>query len=648
MQRAIHAFTRTICLVFLFCIAISSWAQIGTDFWVAPPDVTDLNNPPGGEPIYLYVQSQSAIDATVTIQQPANGGFTPIIFTVFAGKTVRTNLTAFKNSLETRPTNTINNTGLRISSTQPVSAQYVIANTNNTDMLMLKGDNAPGLLFYIPLHKHAPFINNTFSAPHQAFASFDIVATQNGTTVTIYSPVAVDGHPANQQFSISLNAGQTYSCGFTGVGGCSGSYENPSTHPAGCVVISDKPVAVSIKDDSDHNPSGACTDLLADQLVPVNKLGTEYIAVKGSLNNTGDESLIIMATENNTAIYKDGVATPLTILFAGEYYRLDLDYLNAGPDNSTYINASKPIYAMHISGFGCEMGEALLPPVNYRANTINFSRGDAQTFYLEIICKNTEINNFTITGPGSAAINPASFLTVPGTAGIWMAARIQFNTTEVPVDSTFTLQNSSGSFLAAILNGGSTTGAKFGYLTPFAVNTTLPLRLLNLSGRNESDGNHLAWMAGEDGASYQYELQVLSDNMSWTTLHSLASGNVAGDRSYSYVHSNPKTGESSYRVVSKELSDNRILYSNVVQISAQRQVSLFLYPIPASDKLMIRLSVADGPVTATLYNVAGQMLRQQVSPNSFFMMDMKTLPPAIYVLKVRNRNGEWEKKITKQ
>ncbi|MEO8404885.1 MAG: hypothetical protein ABI480_09825, partial [Chitinophagaceae bacterium] len=263
MQRAIHVFARTTCFVFFFCIAISSWAQIGTDFWLAPPDITDLNNPPGGEPIYLYVQSQSASDASVTVQQPANGAFTPIVVTVFAGKTVRINLTAFKNSLETRPTNTINNTGLRVSSTQPVSVQYVIANTNNTDMLMLKGDNALGLLFYIPLHKHPPFFNNTFSAPHLAFASFDVVATQNGTELTIYSRVPVDGHPANQQFTVSLNAGQTYSCGFTGTSGCVGSYENPSSHPAGCVVISDKPVAVSIKDDADHNPSGGCTDLLA-------------------------------------------------------------------------------------------------------------------------------------------------------------------------------------------------------------------------------------------------------------------------------------------------------------------------------------------------------------------------------------------------
>ena len=158
--------------------------------------------------------------------------------------------------------------------------------------------NGLGLEFYIPLHKHAPFYNHDFS-PHNndlAFASFDIVATENNTTVMVYSPVPVDGHPALTPFTVILNQGQTYSCANT----VPATHFDPSTHPSGAVVLADKPVALSIKDDSNHNPSGGCYDLMLDQIVPVNILGTEYVAVKGALNATGDESLFVMAVENNT------------------------------------------------------------------------------------------------------------------------------------------------------------------------------------------------------------------------------------------------------------------------------------------------------------------------------------------------------------
>ncbi len=81
--------------------------------------------------IYLLVSSAGAA-ATVTVSQPANGAFIPIVVNITANKSARINLTAFKTSLETRPTNTIANTGLRIQSTSAITAYYDIANSNNS------------------------------------------------------------------------------------------------------------------------------------------------------------------------------------------------------------------------------------------------------------------------------------------------------------------------------------------------------------------------------------------------------------------------------------------------------------------------------------------------------------------------------------
>lgn len=455
-------------LLFIFSFSLSAsviLAQSGTEFWFAPPDITDLHNAPGGEPLYLFLSSTGQ-PATVTIEQPANPSFNggaPIVVTVAANKSTRVNLTPFKAALETRPTNAVLNTGLRISSTSTITCYYECANNNNTDIWALKGANGLGTEFYIPLHKHAPFQNFVFSAPHLAFASFDICATENNTVVTIYSPTQVDGNPGLQQFSITLNRGQTYSCGWTGT-----NYTNPSTHPSGAIVLSSKPVTVSLKDDSNRNPSGGCYDILGDQIVPADIVGEDYIAVKGSLNNNGDESVVLMATQNNTQVFINGASTPVATLFAGEYYRIDMDYLATGPDNSLYIHCTKPTYAMHITGFGCEMGMAQLPPLNCAGSQqLNFVRGNSQAFFLTILCRANAVNGFSVTGPGTAAINASNFVNVPGTNGEWRAARIQYNTTQVPVDSTFRITNSVDVFALGVVNGGATSGCKYGYFSEF-------------------------------------------------------------------------------------------------------------------------------------------------------------------------------------
>jgi gliding motility-associated-like protein len=463
-MKKIYTLPRGVFFLLLLTLGFTgqSIAQSGTDFWFAPPYVTHLHNPPGGKPIYLLLSSMGA-NASVTISQPANAGFTPIVIAIPASKSKRIDLSAFQTQLETTPTNTVLNTGLRIQATSPITANYEEDNVNNPEDFALKGANALGTDFYIPLTNFAGYPNNVFASPNQAIASFDIVAAQNGTVVTIYSPVPVDGHPALTQFSITLNAGQTYSCGWTGA-----NYQLPSTHPAGAAVHSTKPVAITVKDDSDHNPSGGCYDLIGDQIIPITILGNEYVAVKGFLNNGGNESVFITATQNSTAIYLDGNPVPVITMFAGETFRIDMDSLPTAADNSIYIKATNPVYATHVTGFGCEMGSAILPPLNCAGSRqVNFVRSTNEAFYLTLLVHATSTGNFSITGPGTATIGAASFVTVPGTGGLWKAARIQYTTAQIPVDSGFSVTNSNDVFALGIINGGGATGCRYGYFSEF-------------------------------------------------------------------------------------------------------------------------------------------------------------------------------------
>ncbi len=451
-------------------------AQTGTEFWLAPPDVTRLHNTPGDEPIYFNATA-GASAAVVTISQPANPAFnggSPIVINVPANSSVRYNLTALKAQLETRPTDSVRNTGLKITSTTDITCYYESSNSNNPDIIALKGANGLGTEFYIPLHKHAPFYNHDFgNNADKAFASFDIVATEDNTVVLIYSPVAVDGHPALTPFTVNLNQGQSYSCANTKYvapgGNIAGNYVDPTTHPSGAAVLSNKPIAITIKDDSNHNPSGGCYDLMMDQIVPVNILGTDYIAVKGSLDATGDESTFLMAVENNTQVFLNGSNTPVATLFAGQYYRHDMDYLSGAADNSTYMRTSKPVYAVHVTGFGCEMGMAILPPLNCAGSQrVGFTRSTNEGFFLNLLVRTGAEGSFTVAGPGTATIPASAFKTVPGTNGEWKAAHISYTTAQVPVNQGIVVTNTADVFSLGIINGGAGSGVRYGFFSEFS------------------------------------------------------------------------------------------------------------------------------------------------------------------------------------
>ncbi|MCD6366437.1 MAG: gliding motility-associated C-terminal domain-containing protein [Bacteroidales bacterium] len=435
-------------------LSFSTFAQTGTEFWFAPPNVTDDHHSVDSIKVYItFTCLDTAAD--VTISQPANPGFTPITFSMAANSSHREDMHTVVYLMETKPTNTVLNTGLLIQATHKVSVYYEYDNHNNPDIFALKGKNALGQEFYIPLHNYAPFHNNIFA--DTAYASFDIVATEDNTNVRIYPPRDVNGHSGLQQFTINLDQGQTYSCAWTGL-----NYDQPSTHPYGSAVVSDKPIAISIKDDSNHNPSGGCYDLMGDQIIPTDILGQEYIVVKGQLN--GGESIFILATQNNTEIYINGSSTPVTNLFAGETFRYDLD--GAGHDR-TYVYATEAIYVTHVTGFGCEEGVAVLPSLNCAGSKeVSFSRSTTEGFFLTLLVKNGSQGDFVMT-PASATIDTNLFDTVPGTGGVWVAAIQQFNTTEIPVGTAFQLTNTSNIFAMGMINGGATSGCRYGYFSEF-------------------------------------------------------------------------------------------------------------------------------------------------------------------------------------
>lgn len=439
-------------IIAIIVLAGGSFAQTDTKFWFAAPDVTSGHGAgggfDGGEPILFRISTMN-LPSIVTISQPANPGFVPIVLNIPANAQFSQDLTPFITNIENTPANTILNYGFYIEATNLITVYYEVNTGYNPDIFALKGKNALGTEFYTPFQN---FWSNGAGYTPKPYSEFVIVATEDNTSVTITPKKEIIGHLANIPFTISLDRGQSFSCRAVS--------QDAAEHLGGSKVVSDKPIAVTITDDSMGWET--CYDIMGDQLVPTDIIGTEYIIMKGQVWNM--EQCFILATQNGTEIFVDGAALPAAILNEGETYAHELTA------NTTHIRSTLPTYCLHIAGFGCELGGAILPPTNQCTGStqVGFTRSTNQRFFINLMVRTGAEDGFILNGNGPNTIIPAAaFQPVSGSTD-WLATDFEFTLgTDIPVGVASLIQNTKDIFHIGIINGENNRGCRYGYFSDF-------------------------------------------------------------------------------------------------------------------------------------------------------------------------------------
>jgi len=451
---ALKMFSMCICA----CMATAAQGQADTLFWFAAPEISNsasttpafVQFPMLDRPIILRLTTYGQ-PATVTISQPAGGGMPVQTVNISANSTQNVDLTQWIDFIENKPPDVVLNYGLKISSTALITAYYDNVSGGgaysalNPEAFILKGQNALGTEFWIPGQNYLN--NGSYYTPAPASSSFDIVATENNTTVTITTANAITGHAAGTTFTVTLNEGQTYSATATS--------QAAAMHVHGSKVVSDKPVAVTVKDDLLSND--VCADLSGDQIIPVRLLGTEYIAIKGGQLSTGDQ-LFITATQNGTDIVNNG--SVVTTINEGQTYRMGIT------GSAMYVTTSHPAYVWQVSGIGCEVGAGQLPQIRCSGSTsVSFTRING-ALYLNLLVQSGGQGNFLINGaPG--VVTSAQFSLVAGTTD-WYSAQVSLPLAQYPSGSVISITNTSSLFHVGILNGDVTGGTSYGYFSSFS------------------------------------------------------------------------------------------------------------------------------------------------------------------------------------
>ncbi|MDP2189704.1 MAG: gliding motility-associated C-terminal domain-containing protein [Sphingobacteriaceae bacterium] len=447
-----------------FCWFHSALAQIDTVFWFAAPHTWVNTTQNFHIPIQFIVSNPNTSPATVTVEMPANPAFIPIVTIVAAGGVSFVNMTSFNAQIIHDIPNVVLNRGIKISSSQAVQVTYEVVSgfcECNPEIFTLKGKSGLGQLFYVPFQQSWP--NDNLYSP-QPVASFDIVATADSTLVQILPTTALVGRPAGVSFQIVLNRGQSYSA-------------TAATHlagqrPSGSRVTSNKPVAITIKDDLVRPQSGFCADLTGDQLIPVSSYSKEYAVIRGAL--TIPDVIIIIPSVSGVPVLVNGVSVGITT--AG----VPISTTSAGA--ATYISSAEPFLVSHFSGFTCELGNAILPGLTCITGTeFQVPRRNNRAYRLQIIVPAGGQGGFRFNG-AVGLFGAVSWLPVPGSANAYFYADILVTTAQLPALQVGRVSNLTQPFVLGVLHGFHTEGTRYAFYSNFSQYD--PLEILS----NKPDG----------------------------------------------------------------------------------------------------------------------------------------------------------------
>lgn len=198
---------------------------------------------------------------------------------------------------------------------------------------------------------------------------FSVLATENNTEIKISNipngTILANGTIFNESDPpIKLNKNESYILAIDG---------NLGSNLIGALIESDKNVVVNSGSfggsndptntfQGDTNPPGR--DIGFDQIVGADKIGTEYIFVKGLGTNAIEKVLIIADELGDTDIYINGNATKIKTIKTGEKFILDG---SAFDNNNLFIKTSKKVFAYQsIGGKPASANQNLffVPPLN--------------------------------------------------------------------------------------------------------------------------------------------------------------------------------------------------------------------------------------------------------------------------------------------
>lgn len=309
-----------------------------------------------------------------------------------------------------------------------------------------------------------------------------LMATEDATQVTFdhldkaLSLVNISSPPGSGTFSltVSLDRGETYLI-------AAEAEDAPANRDGliGVSIKSDKPIAVNSGSANGSFHNGGGRDYGIDQLVGADKIGTEYIFVRGS-GSDGWENILIVADQDNTEIFTDGGVTPIaTLASAGDYYLIEGNYFrNAGSNNTLFVSTSKKTFVWQGIGSNSEANQAMffVPPLSCGSqgrvdNIPQIDKIGTASFpgFVTVVTNQTASVTFSDANNTDKSLDDSSFMGGVSVTGPETVAGAQYKAYIIQNLTGNVSVNSSEELYCAYYNqnGAATSGGFYsGFLSP--------------------------------------------------------------------------------------------------------------------------------------------------------------------------------------
>jgi gliding motility-associated-like protein len=350
---------KKILLLFILLFSLNCIAQLSKTHYIPPL----TSNPDAAYPEdhYIYISTPSVSEVKfkiIPIGGIAISGTVsktiPYRYTIGTGENTqlfepRTNTGIVVNKGFIIESEGLVYVNIRTNSVRNPSGSY-----NHAGGLVAKGNSALGKRFRAGAMLNIPNISGLTNF-------FSILATENNTELKISNiangTLLANGNIFNVPFPpIILNKNESYILAING---------NTGSNLIGALIESNKDVVVNSGSFGGTNdPSNTnARDIGFDQIVGADKIGTEYIFIKGQGTDVLERVLLIADTDN-TEIFVNGSTTSIATIQAGQNYILDGSQF---ADNNLYIKTSKNVFAYQSIGerlSNANQNLFFVPPLN--------------------------------------------------------------------------------------------------------------------------------------------------------------------------------------------------------------------------------------------------------------------------------------------
>jgi len=380
--------------VFTLLCFKTTYAQLSKKHFVPPLTYAEAGNA-NPENQYFYISTPSTKDVSYTIQQigfPDND-----ITGIVSANNPQEILIGNGDSqlfVDSRQTSIVHNDkGYIVEATDViyVSVRVLAGGGAQAGALVSKGLSALGTTF-----RAGMFTNENPQTNYLNFIA--VMASEDNTQVSfddLPTGISIKNYTGSLPISTILNEGESYIV-------ATNAADNAINRDGliGTLINADKPIVVNTGSANGSFHDGGGRDYGIDQIVGLDKVGSEYIFVKGDGENDW-ENVLIVAHEDDTEIRVNGNTAFFANIPAGGYALIEGDQFDNG---NLYVKTTKPVFAYQ--GIGASASEAnqgmfFVPPLSCE------SRGKVDN-----IPNIESIGDVTFTGGVSIVTNANATVTI--------------------------------------------------------------------------------------------------------------------------------------------------------------------------------------------------------------------------------------------